>query len=911
MEKNKFLEFTNNIIEKIDSRSYNELILKSNQYSSTLSNNLNKNIIIYLKNNILESVLDYYQYLKSENEITGESRTERIESYFNMLDTPEFIDAFFSRYNMIEEIIKNSIKNISDLYLNVLNDYNIDKSELNFIFESNFSDLVNISLPEGDVHDGKAVVVVEFKSGSLVYKPRNMYQERVIESVISLISERNKKKKKFKIPKYLRGDTHSWQEFIKYKECDSLSQVHDFYYRIGSYLAVFYTFNTNDLHYENLICNGEHPIFFDLETLVLCQAKLDSNLDMYIAPFDVINTGILPIRNSEGLFDVNLSAIFTGTTSSKKIIDTYLIEDEKDDWIYKSEYVNVNGGKNLCKINGKEVNPWLVENDIIEGFSDAFQIVKENKNIILNIINKNKKKLTIRQLLRPTYVYAKFIKASLTPNVLMDSNKFEEVFNILSKNFKKGNFGFLRVESEVRDLRKGYIPSFFNRFTDTNLYSGNDIICENYFSESPINIVKNSLDNLTLEKMESQKRLIKLALLSLQDYNEFNQEHNFEKLRLIDLNNETLQSQLELYVSNLKNYFIKLPNNIYYMQFPYLTEQGFGVQISKEEFYQYGGMVLFLMMYSKYHDDKVYSLAKGALDYLIEKNSNKKDLDTKKEDFSFYYGKTGLLYLTYNFYKAFNNDKYFEISKNIAEDILENYSNKTLSKEHDLDFIEGLPSVISVLCKINSDSDYKLFNKNSLLVIIEKYIKLINQCEFEKNDASLSHGLIGICLSLSYLYKDYRDDIYLELMNTLKSFLNDFIKENNSISWCRGLSGIILANKLIKDNTYGLFELITDEKSIMRKVISKVNDSETFDLCLCHGIYGFFSVFDYVLNKDTELYHDFDKLKEKFMIEINSIEWFKNSGAEYEGFMMGSSGIAYTMLGYIYDIPCPLALDVL
>lgn len=94
--------------------------------------------------------------------------------------------------------------------------------------------------------------------------------------------------------------------------------MHRFYYKIGSFLALFYLFNTNDLHFDNMIANAEDPIFFDIETLTLCYAKLKDNVENLKLPFDVTNTIILPLRNTEGLFDVGLSAIYTGDTSSKK-----------------------------------------------------------------------------------------------------------------------------------------------------------------------------------------------------------------------------------------------------------------------------------------------------------------------------------------------------------------------------------------------------------------------------------------------------------------------------------------------------------------------------------------------------------------------------------------------------------------
>ena len=109
-----------------------------------------------------------------------------------------------------------------------------------------------------------------------------------------------------------------------------------------------YVVLANDLHFDNMIANAEDPIFFDIETLTFCYAKLKDNVENLKLPFDVTNTIILPLRNTEGLFDVGLSAIYTGDTSSKKMSNLLLKPDEENDWVYESSSLKMNASQNLC-----------------------------------------------------------------------------------------------------------------------------------------------------------------------------------------------------------------------------------------------------------------------------------------------------------------------------------------------------------------------------------------------------------------------------------------------------------------------------------------------------------------------------------------------------------------------------------
>ena len=53
-----------------------------------------------------------------------------------------------------------------------------DKEEIERYYGLEVETISAVSLPQGDIHSGKAVVILTFDKGKLVFKPREMEQEK-------------------------------------------------------------------------------------------------------------------------------------------------------------------------------------------------------------------------------------------------------------------------------------------------------------------------------------------------------------------------------------------------------------------------------------------------------------------------------------------------------------------------------------------------------------------------------------------------------------------------------------------------------------------------------------------------------------------------------------------------------------
>jgi type 2 lantibiotic biosynthesis protein LanM len=119
----------------------------------------------------------------------------------------------------------------------------------------------------GDLHgQGRSVTAVLFADGrKIIYKPRDMAAYVFFREVVDWFNQR--------LPLVaLRTATvvarpgHGWQEFIA---CRPLTGpgVETFYRREGALLAALYALHASDIHCENLIASGDHPVLVDVETL--------------------------------------------------------------------------------------------------------------------------------------------------------------------------------------------------------------------------------------------------------------------------------------------------------------------------------------------------------------------------------------------------------------------------------------------------------------------------------------------------------------------------------------------------------------------------------------------------------------------------------------------------------------------
>ena len=123
---------------------------------------------------------------------------------------------------------------------------------------------------------GQQVLRVEFEDGQKVmYKPKDlrvdvawhrMVERLNTEAPIALRSVRA-----------LARAGYGWTEFIDHTGCVDAQGLRRYFRRAGAWLALFHCFVATDIHHENLIAAGDHPVPIDLETILQAATEAGNN----------------------------------------------------------------------------------------------------------------------------------------------------------------------------------------------------------------------------------------------------------------------------------------------------------------------------------------------------------------------------------------------------------------------------------------------------------------------------------------------------------------------------------------------------------------------------------------------------------------------------------------------------------
>jgi len=123
---------------------------------------------------------------------------------------------------------------------------------------------------EGGLSDphrgGHTVLAVAFEDGlQVLYKPKDL---RVDVGWHSMVERLNVEAPvQLRAARALARNGYGWTEFIEHTGCEP-DGCKRFFVRAGAWLALLHGFAASDIHQENLIAAGEHPVPVDLETIL-------------------------------------------------------------------------------------------------------------------------------------------------------------------------------------------------------------------------------------------------------------------------------------------------------------------------------------------------------------------------------------------------------------------------------------------------------------------------------------------------------------------------------------------------------------------------------------------------------------------------------------------------------------------
>lgn len=397
-----------------------------------------------------------------------------------------------------------------------------DSSELNPV--------VRIEPSLSDHHNsGRSVHVLEFGDGTkLVYKPKDPALD---QAWANLIQEFNAAVPPIalRVPKLLAMDGYSWVEFIPNNPCVSKVEVEHFYFRAGAWLAIFHLFAGMDMHYENIIADGEHPIPIDVEMLL--QAS-DPKTDSGSPEKRAQELAVLKTQNS--VLMVGMLPTYTATKDNKVISLGGLEQNNnpniKKEWrylntdsmgLFNEELLDSLPPNNLPMLNGEVMRLGDHLDSFLEGFESYSRFLMTVRDKVgINQLLDPFKGLHARKVFRPTRFYYALIQRVRDHRNMKDSITWSAELDFICRfaDWEKSNDPLWPVVREERgEMADLNIPFFYSTVNKGNLVNerGMDIEIQ---SKPGLERAYERLANLDEAELKWQSQIIKATTTNIAKY---------------------------------------------------------------------------------------------------------------------------------------------------------------------------------------------------------------------------------------------------------------------------------------------------------------------------------------------------------------------------------------------------------
>jgi type 2 lantibiotic biosynthesis protein LanM len=280
------------------------------------------------------------------------------------------------------------------------------------------SPITSIAGEFSDPHNGgRSVRIISFADGArIVYKPKDLRLDIVWHDLIERLNK-DAAPIDLKAVRAIASDGYGWTEFIDHAGTDPAG-CRRFFRRAGAWLALFHCFVANDMHQENMIAAGEHPVPIDLETILQSTVDESRTADPEAQAFDlateklansVMMVGLLPAYGRSP--DNNVFAIggMTADWNAKIRIKWENINTDEMRPTRSKEVTNTN--PNLPFVDGRYVKLADHTDDLVSGFRDYTGFLLQHiRSSEPESLYKDFAGLPVRKVIRATRFYSMLLQ---------------------------------------------------------------------------------------------------------------------------------------------------------------------------------------------------------------------------------------------------------------------------------------------------------------------------------------------------------------------------------------------------------------------------------------------------------------------------------------------------------------------
>ncbi len=794
---------------------------------------------------------------------------------------------------------------------------------------------------QGDTHNhGRTVAILTLNGNrKLVYKPHSLENDVIFAELIQWLNRTERLSLPLRHLRVLSRGAYGWQEYVSHRPCAGPKEADHYMYRLGALIFLAYLTSVCDLHYENLVADGDAPILIDTETMFNNRNYLKAYHRDSMNPWDrfvlrsVFATGLIPADLLPGRsFERKIgSGVLAGLESEENAGPVQMIVRPGTDEMGFSE-VTIEPQKtvhaNLPYLSDKPLHPGDYLDTVSDGFRDAYQAVLTHRDELLELANSGFfAKGVYRQLFRNTELYAKYLAASYHPSYLGDRKLRTAVFGRL-----KGKEGFyspehaLLVQSEVRQMLRDDVPYFYTAYSSRALMSADGCVAEEFYGRTIEEEFLESVQSMDEADCFRQLFCLRRALtrkgkqsaryypVSPEVFSAAEQAAQISALTdwIVELRERYFRvpfgkKELPLYLSNVPG-----TRDVLLMPEPALLYSGIGSTLF---YYQYAAV-----------RKRGYALFEAMLRSVSSPDSlllTPLMLAGSEHSIGVFNGQCSSLYLFLYLYRSTEDARYLRAAEQLCDRII----SLADACGDTWDVIGGYAGVV-IFC-LNASRRLTAFP--GLRVLAERCGELLYQA-YSKGQLSeqtgFAHGYAGASTALILLSgANGREDYYAAGIELMRWESGKYNPERNSWdttdgyrvgmnAWCYGAPGILIARELarpfVKDDDRAPVE--HDIALALRCTADAVVSWEDRPL-LCHGLAGNLSVLQWYAKRTGDLSaaraveQGVSRLLR--LLREKGVKMRDSTNSLQISFMDGLSGLGYCLLQQLNpDIPSVLALEI-
>ncbi len=893
--------------------------------SSAFFQEIGEHLVFDVWNISFKTLLDEMKYLQDNENLKEEDNKKAYQNFNIFFGKKENLNDFFKKHKELETTLSLVLENKVNYIVEIVNNTQKHWEELSRYFNFNHNlKIKKLKIGSGDTHqNGKSVCIVEFTNNyRLVYKPRNMDIDSQFQTFLDVLNK--EQVDEFLTFKVLTFSHYGWSEFIEFKECESKSEMKEYFFKIGEFLTILYMLNGNDTHHENIIAHGKYPMLIDLESLFVPRLSDSSDLDNsfnYTLNYfkkSVNGIAILPTELTNPLNTENISLDFGGVSVNNNNKSPYKSISIKNMFTSDAQYFLENNtyiseSKNIPLLNNKEFKAYDYIEDIKDGFEYMYLYFVNNKKRLKQKINTLFNDQRVRYINKSTMTYSKLL--SISSYSLFSNTSFYKkiLFHRIGINTLKNEKSLLKYE--YYDLLNNDIPYFSAKLNEKNLYSSQNKVIKNVLAICPLEDCFKKIDNTSYVDLKQQLSFINMSFLNQRPayVDATNIRWTSKKIYKRQVQRCDYLKSAKLLGDLLVNQMCSKDENAYWI--------GPSIDGKNEDIWSPGilplslydgnsGIAIFLAYL--YYETKEYIYKEASLKAINPIYNYIKELyklNDEDIELSVFTGTGGYYYSLFKVAEYLNDS---QLKTFLYKSLLKTH--KYIKNEENIDFISGLSGFMMMILNIYNETKDEYY-KSSLWKLIknaEKELDKRNNNDSVLHYSGFAHGIASIMAVYAKIYNISKDEYYkrkaLEYMKMLEKFYISSKKDwatridNNKTSagWCHGAPGILLAFLICKE--CGIEVLSRYFDVALNNTLEKgIGNNITY----CHGDIGSFEVLEkYVSDFENE------KLKFDLKMKYNDlfIKYFEKFDEHEEirhsysfSLMIGISGVGISLLNRISD----------